>query len=486
MFLLLRLMLREEYRMHVSHSSRTIFIAIPIFVLTVSLMLGLTLDRLLDTMPLGQMLGLANMGFFLYGLSVGAFGFLGRTYIERSQGRQNFLVATPSVLPLSFRKAFLGMYLRDVVFYLLIIIAPAMAGMLASVPLVHHDPISVVSAFSPIVLSFLYGISLSFAMSILYTRSLAVFLVGVGAFIGTIVGHGFLGLYGLDLVLPTLGLQFALPPFGWRPHAVMLYSGTTGLLILLFLVVAVSFVRERYESVRSSFEELLPAYLGRFRFIGKYQELVAKEFVDLVRSGTLFKMSLSFVAPLFFLSLSTWYVNAGLGIPVGFNTVFYAAMVGFFGVLLYSWLTNVDLADYYGTLPVTVPDLIRAKLLVFLMLALGISTPFVVGISVLNGETGILWLALPVLYITSVYMVVATAYLTGISPQSFLFNPNVLTKFTVVSLLPDLGLTILSFSLDTEPLLTAVGISLVCSVLLVGTFLFLAGIERKWSRTSFS
>lgn len=478
-------MLKEEYRMHVSYSSRSIFLAIPFFVVTISFLLGLTLPTLEQNVSLSELLALANMGIFLYGLSVGAFGFLGRTYIERRHGKVNYLIATPSFLPISFRKAFLGMYLRDVIFYLALILIPAFVGLLLATPLAGFSYISVGSVFIPILLSFLFGISLSFAISVIFTRSLMAFMILVASFILVIMGHGF-NLYGMDLVLPSYGLQFVLPPFTFNPAAALTYAVLCASLVLIFLDIAVLFVRESYENARSSYENILPSYFSKFAFTRGYQSLISKEFVDLIRSGTIWKMTFSFVAPLVFLSLTTWYVNNGLGIPVGFNTVFYAAMVGFFGVILYSWLTNVDMVDYYDTLPVTVPELIRTKLITFLLLTSGISTAFVLIIALVNNELSILWLALPVLFIMSTYMVVATAYLTGISPQSFLFNPQILIKFTIISLLPDLCLTILSFSLDTSPFLAAIGISLVCVVLLVSTFFFYLGIERKWSVKSFS
>jgi hypothetical protein len=478
-------MLKEEYRMHVSYSSRSIFLAIPFFVAAVSFFLGLTLRTLEQNVSLAELLALANMGIFLYGLSVGAFGFLGRTYIERRHGTVNFLIAVPTFLPISFRRAFLGTYLRDVIFYLALILIPAFVGLLLATPLAGFSFISVGSVFIPILLSFLFGISLSFAISVIFTRNLMVFLIMVAAFILVIIGHAF-GLYGMDLVLPSYGLQFVLPPFTFNAIAALTYTILCVSLVLLFLDIAVLFVRESYENARSSYEDILPSIFPRFSFTRGYQSLISKEFVDLIRSGTIWKMTFSFVAPLVFLSLTTWYVNNGLGIPVGFNTVFYAAMVGFFGVIFYSWLTNVDMVDYYETLPVTVPELIRTKLITYFLLTYGISTAFVLAIALVNDELGILWLALPVLFIMSTYMVIATAYLTGISPQSFLFNPQILIKFTIISLLPDLCLTILSFSLDTSPYLAALGISLICLVLIVSTLVFYMGIERKWSAKSFS
>jgi hypothetical protein len=124
------------------------------------------------------------------------------------------------------------------------------------------------------------------------------------------------------------------------------------------------------------------------------------------------RMIFAYIVPLVFLSFTTYYVNHGLNIPVGFNAVFYGAMVGFFGVLLYSWMTNTDLNDYYETLPVRVPQVIRAKLMAYFLLTTGVSTLFVIGISTLNDEWQFCgWPGRA--YCTSAYMILATPYLTG-------------------------------------------------------------------------
>jgi len=485
MLLLLKLMLKEEYRMHVTYSSRTIFSAIPLFAASVSFLIGITIHRLEESISLGEMLTLANSGVFLYGLSVGAFGFLGRTYIERRSGHRNYLIAMPTLLPLSFKKVFFSMFLRDIIFYLGLVLLPAMAGLLIAAFAVHFSLLSAVYVFVPLLLSFMFGISLSFAVSVLFIRSKMAFMAAVGAYILVLIGHGFMNLYGLDMVLPPLGLQFVIPPFALDIEVGARYLAMSIFLILSFIAVAVALVKEQAEESRTIFREILPAYLDRFSFAGNYRSLLAKEFTDLVRSGTVWKMTFSFIVPMVFLSLTTWYVNQGLRIPVGFNTVFYASMVGFFGIIFYSWLTNVDLMDCYGTLPLTVPEVIKTKLILYFFITTPVSTAFVVAIGVINDETGSLWIALPVLYMMSAYMVAATAYLTGLTPSSFLFNPEILVKFGIITILPDLCLTILSFTLSTSPFISGTGIGLVCTVLFICALLFLRGIDGKWAHTPF-
>jgi hypothetical protein len=124
-------------------------------------------------------------------------------------------------------------------------------------------------------------------------------------------------------------------------------------------------------------------------------------------------------------------------------------------------------------------------LITFLLLTTWIGIAFVVAISWLNADTRLLWLAVPVVVVTSVYIVSMTAYLTGLRTNSFLFDPGVLARFTVMSMLPDFGLTILSFTVDRHPTLGAAGIGIVLAILGATTYILLKGIDAKWRGTEF-
>ncbi len=482
---LLNLMFKEEYRLHINYSSKRMFLSLPAFVYSVSFAMGVTLANVVKTIELKDLIINVDIGIFLYGLSVGAFGFLGSMLVERRQGKINYLIATPSYLPISFKKTFLAFYLKDTVFYLFLMLIPALLGMLLASPIAHLSLISILFVFSSFLLSFLIGISFSFAVSVIYIRSKAAFSIIALSYILLILGNGLLHLYGMEVILPSIGFALNSPPLGSEEGLALEYSLISLGLFLILSAIAARFVKESYEGRTSHFKEILPTYAGKMKFARSFQPYLAKEIVDLMRSGTLSKMIFAFIAPLVFLSFTTWYVNRGLSVPVGFNIVFYAAMVGFFSVLIYSWLTNIDLNGFFTTLPVTVPKVIRTKLIAFLILTSGISTFFVILISMVNNETRLLWLALPVLYATSVYTVVATAYLTGLNPNSFLFNPQILTKFAIVSILPDLGLTILSFSVDRAPIFALAGIFLVLFILMLSTIFFYRAIDKKWGSTEF-
>jgi hypothetical protein len=85
----------------------------------------------------------------------------------------------------------------------------------------------------------------------------------------------------------------------------------------------------------------------------------------------------------------------------------------------------------------------------------------------------------------SIYSVAMTAYLTGLRTTSFFFDPGVMIKFTALSMFPDLGLTILSFTIDRNVTIALAGIALVLGALGISTIFFYRGLERKWGRAEF-
>ena len=480
-------MLKEEFRTHTSYSGRSRFLTFPLFVFVLALGSGLTVDKMLETVSLKQMGTFVNLSAFLYGLSVGAFGLMGREYIERRYGTSNYLVAMPYLLPISFRTTFLGIYLRDAVFYVLLLVLPATLGLVAAAPFMGFHLTSIALLLVAMLLAFMFGMSLSFMASVIYIRNVRAFTILTAAIAALFVSHGAFGAPSLDAIIPSLGFQMNVMPFGSHAYEALLYAAIAAAATVAFTVLAYLLVQIRIDIASQSHEDRLPSYYKRVRMLeGINRPLMAKELLDLRRSGIVAKMFFAFVLPLLFLSFTTWYVNYGLSIPVGFNAVFYAAMVGFIGVMMYNWLNNVDLAEYYSLVPVTVPQLIRVRILVFLLLTLGISAFFVVAISLLNGETNLLWLALVVMFVTSLYMVVMTAYLTGLKTNSFLFDTSVLVKFSILSFFPDLCLTILSFSLKADWMIALAGILLVLTSMGIITWVLYKGIEGKWGRTPFT
>jgi hypothetical protein len=480
-------MLREEFRSHATYSGTERFLSFPFFVFFISATIGLTLNRISETVSLEELATFAHLSAFIYGLSVGAFGLMGRQYLERRYGRSNYLVAMPFLLPMSFRKTFLGIYLRDAVFYVVLLLVPATLGIAAVAPVMGFSLVSIGLFFVAVLATFMVGLSLSFLASVLFIRSTPVFLA-LTAFVASVfVLHLATGSPALNEILLSVEFQMNVRPLGADSEAAVVSLALSAAMALAMTIGACVLVTVRLESSSQMYQIVLPSYHERLPIArGLNRTLISKELVDIRRSGTVAKMFFSLVLPLLFLAFAAWFVNHGLAIPVGFNTVFYAAMVGFVGILMYNWLNNIDLSEYYSLIPVTVPQLIRVRVTVFLMLTLGISAFFVIGISIINGDTELLWLALIVMFVTSLYMAALTAYLTGLKTNTFLFDTSILAKFSIMSFLPDVCLTILSFSLLSNWVAASSGISLVLFSMLFTTWILYRGIESRWRTTSFA
>ena len=75
-----------------------------------SFVLAVFTPQLLRELSLYDIYFSLHSSLFFYGLSMGAFAFLGREYIERRFGQVNFMVSAPILLPVKFKTAFFAFY----------------------------------------------------------------------------------------------------------------------------------------------------------------------------------------------------------------------------------------------------------------------------------------------------------------------------------------------------------------------------------------
>ncbi len=481
---ILRFKLIEEYRMHATYSSPRFFLVCPLFVYMASAFTALVLGRYEGLVEMDELVTFVHVGALIYGMSVGAIGLLGSMLANRSGGRSNLMFILHQTLPIPLRSMYMALYLNDVVFYTALMILPATAGLLVTIPFTGFSAASVALAMGALFLSFMFGMSSSFLASMVYVRVRTVFLVLVSGLILALVLATVTGVADIGTLLPTLSLATHIAPYPWSPEA-MVDLVVSVVIIAVFSVFGIMGMGETAEVRTRVRGGLYHRVDDRLAWAGRYRHLVAKEITDFIRSGALGKMLFAFALPLVILGLTIYYLDGILGLPLGLNVVFYATMAGFFGISSYNLIVNTDTMDYFETLPVDVPQAINAKLIAFLLLTTGISTMTITAIASLNGESGMLWVALPVLYVTTLYMVISTAYLTGLNPNSALFDPGVLIRFYGIAFLPNLCLTILSMTIPVGGTDAIAGIALVLVALLVGAILFHRGIRRRWGGTAF-
>lgn len=116
-------------------------------------------------------------------------------------------------------------------------------------------------------------------------------------------------------------------------------------IVILFAAISFRLVKEAPSPHERSSRETYRKVVRRVRkLVSGYAPALAKDIIDLMRSGMIFPVVFTFLMPLVFLYAVTWFIESVMLINLGFSLLFYAGMVGFFCTLLYSWLSNIDIS----------------------------------------------------------------------------------------------------------------------------------------------
>jgi len=474
---IIRLMLSEERRLNSAMIGKVQFLMFPMMILFMSFVLALSSKQLLREMPMNQMYTILHSIILIYGIGVGGFALFGERIAQKRFGEVTMLLETPTIQPIDFRSMFLNFYVKDIIYYILYSIIPLTAGIGLTIPITGFRLASVLFLLLTITLTFLIGISFSFFLSSMYVRMKWIFggiVLAVLAFI--LYGH-FATAYDFTDYIPSFSLQRTGDP---------LYVLIAAVIILAFSFVAVMTVKVKFGKASEKFSEVMLPTAKKFAFVKGYSTFMAKDWIDLIRSKTLIPVIGAYVGPLAFLAVLFWFLGSVLPLTLHFNLIFYAAMIGFFGVSIYGWLNLLDTTGFYEVLPVKVTQIVRTKLILFTILAFAMSTVFLIVLGFMQSELELLWIALIVAYSTTAYTVTSTAYLTGLRTNSYLFDPKILGKFSAIVIPPLIVLTILSLYYPNSPLISAVIMLVISGMLALATLLAFGKIEKKWKGESFS
>ena len=470
-------MLVEESRLHTQMIGKVQFMSFPVMILFMAFVIGLSAKQLLDDVPMNHIYLILHSIIFVYGLGVGGFALFGDMIAERRFGPISTLLETPTIQPIDFRSMFLAFYVKDTIYYMVYTIIPLIAGIGLTIPFTGFRVASVLFLLLTVSLSFLLGLSYSFLLSSVYARWRRTFIVIVLALLALLVGSYFAGDELASRLIPSIGLQESHDP---------LYLLASVALIIAFSTVAICTIKITFGKATSRYSETILPTVKSFSFAKHYSAFMAKDWVDLIRSRSLSYVFGAYVLPMVFLAILLWFLGTVIEIPLHFNTIFFAALMGFVGVEIYAWLKMLDTTVFHETLPVNVSQVVKAKLLMFVILAGVISIAFLVPLSLLRSEASMLGISLVVAYSTASYTVTATAYLTGLRTNSYLFDSRVLAKFAVAVIPPLIALSILSLNYTDDWLISAVEISSVCAILAVATYVLFKRIPRRWDKETFS
>jgi len=406
MFEILKNMMKEEWRMHSDIFGSIMFTIFPISLIFLSFLSSLFFPIFKTLLPFEQMATAAHLTFFLFGVSVGAFGLFGREVMNRRFGHASLIAYSFKSLPLSERIIFLNFFIKDVIYYFILWILPFAAGFLMASPFISiSHPLLL---FLTLTLSFLIGLSLIFFFSTIYAHS-SKFFIGILAIliIAIFISHQ------NAMLLPSLSL-FLKPSLQPLIYSLLLIIIPSSLSIL-FLKVDYP---ERKKRFKNSFDKI-----SRLLKFSKYSHFISKDFLDLYRSeGGIGKIIFSFIFPIIFI----WIILAIFSkfVPVANNFLLFSILLGILSSSIYNWLTEFDSFTSYSFLPVKVSTVVKSKFRSYALINL-ISFFILLFIA---AETEQLYNFLPSLLAfasISSYALSVTVYLAGIYPNILLYNPKI-------------------------------------------------------------
>ena len=519
-----RVMFIEEFRENLDFAKKRRILLFPLLVALVTMVATIGLQFLVgegasqgadsisdaQTFSWDEMRIALHLPLLLFSLGMGSFAFLGRERVLARTGTKNYLLASPALQPLTNPTAHFAYYMKDLTYYVLLILTPVISGMVVGITLEFFTNVrtpleydSLPRTWIAMIVTLAQGLAFSFIASSLWLlggwfgRITPIIVVGLGTMLGLgLVEREYL-LWGLATQQPN-GLILAIPALGAS----------------IFIAWSASqLVRDDFEiKVTSKKEIFLPAY-DRLKFLGKgpLRLLVAKEAVDLIRSGSLKKMTVSYSVPLIVLLMMAWLVDFAEA-PIPINLLSYAPFLGFFGFNFYSWLTALDSPEHMNGLPLSVPQLIRAKVTVYFLATTWISVIFLCLMAWKLDEWAVLPVGLVVMIANSIYIVCLTAFLMGLSPNKAIFDAKIMTWFWIGTVLPLLSLFLLSFTqgdvsfyenwadqvqqnglqaqavdFDDETMAAGFkGILWVSVGLVAASILLMKLLDRKWGRAEFN
>lgn len=432
---------------------------------------------IMDNIDLSTILLILHIASFIYGIFVGGFGRIGEHVMTRRLGQVNMLLQLPLHYPISFKQVMAIFYVKDSLYYLAYSYIPLVAGVGLAAPSAGVSYRGVIVLGGTMFLAFLMGLGLSFALSAVSLRiNKVTFLLSCVIF----------GLILLMYPMNLIQVGYLLPPLG--------YWATKNISYLLIAVahsnilaaVGVALMKEQFETRQRQYIESFLSTETKLRFMGELKTMVAKEWLELVRSGSLFPTVTGFCSHLLAIYFISWLFQSGLGIPIQFNVIFFSGFVGFMGVMTYSFLTHLEHNEYLNVQPVSVDMVVKAKLSIYLLITSGATFGFVFLIGFLKGQMSMVPMGLIVALSTNLFVVAVTAYLTGLWTNTMFFGAKTILRFTAIIVPPLTIIEIASMMLQSRPQMATQIIYGTSLMLFLAAALIFSRLENKWRGTSFS
>ena len=466
---LFRTMLVEEWRMHAHLFGSRRFAAFPVFV-TLLAAAGVAFLTFADV-DLGTVVAGVHGLVFLFGLQTGTVGFLGRDAMQNLLGDATLLVFTTRTLPVDRGLALAVFLVKDLVYYAVLFMVPLA---LAFVPPALGGSLSlarVALLWGTLTGTFAFGIAVTVVLVALTTRG----RVGRIALFGVVAGLGLAWAADVNVLAATPYAIYADP----SPASVALPA----VLVPVLALLGGWLHDEEYERPARSADNAFARWHHR---LGDREGLVTRSLLDVRRSsGGFFKIGFSagllFVVSAFLVELVAPIVGTRPSVGVTFG-----ALLGLSAFTTFNWLTQFDDPQEYLRLPLGLEDVFAAKLRAFLVLSvpLGLVLLAVAVVWLGQGPLRPLELLTGALLLVGLqlYLFGLVVYLTGFSPNEFLFDTVLFAGFGLAIAVALVPVLVVGLVMAPVPGSLLAGLA-VGAVLLgvVGLGLYRRGVP-KWTR----
>jgi len=123
-------MLLEEIRLNTSFASGKGFYSFPVLVVLAGLLAVLFSDEMIKDMGYAAFLESCHISILFYGVFTGFLAFFGNDFLERIFGYLGLIIGLPSTQPVSQRRMTLLYFIKEIIFYSIFTLLPALIGAL--------------------------------------------------------------------------------------------------------------------------------------------------------------------------------------------------------------------------------------------------------------------------------------------------------------------------------------------------------------------
>ncbi|MDD4126740.1 MAG: hypothetical protein PHV39_03530 [Methanomicrobium sp.] len=378
MLTIFKAMFKEEWRMHSTMFGSLNFALFPVLIFAIAFMGAFLTPLVLNVMDVFILSIVVHAQFVLMGVMVGSFGILGKEVMNRRFGQSSLIAYSARSLPVSEKILFLNFVLKDILYYFILWVLPFCTGFLIASPFLNISLYYPLLLFLTVSLSFLTGLSVVFILSSVYAANRKLLYILIGALAAAAIAMSL-------IYTPVMVLSYLLLP----AYLFVLFSYPVLLISLILIAVlfslSVAFYSPYDSGSEKHYKNLLNSVSGKLVFL-KDNTLVAKDFIDLYRSGIGIGQTIfSFILPLCLIWLVMSFVNEFL--PDAGILFTLAVVTGVIASTMYTWLTEFDSISAYYFLPLKISSVIGAKTKTFTVLQV-VPVIFIAAVAVLSGGIG--------------------------------------------------------------------------------------------------